>query len=56
MRSAGRAPLGSPYGDQRRFTVLARLSDLRGPLSGAVTAVSRDGAVPSASDKPGSAT
>lgn len=55
MRGAGRAPLGSRYGDRRRFAISARVSDLRGPRGVAVMAVSHDGAVVSSSDEPGSA-
>jgi hypothetical protein len=37
MVSGRVAPPGSGYADQRRYVVAARLSDLRGPVSGIVT-------------------
>jgi hypothetical protein len=48
------------YADQRRYAVLARLSDLRGPRGGTVTPGQSldwpdEGAVSFASDEPGSA-
>jgi hypothetical protein len=60
MTSAGRTPGGLRYADQRRYAVLARLSDLRGPRGGTVTPGQSldwpdEGAVSFASDEPGSA-